>query len=103
MPNLLCDSSTLSHSRGECTIKVDRVQKPERGNSTVRYRVLVIGGNGNGATGFGIGKALSPNEAIVKACKHCKRNVFYVNWYINSGLSYDLPGSTTRARCVCGP
>jgi hypothetical protein len=51
MPNLLCDSSMLSHSRGECTIKVDRVQKPERGNSTIRYHALVIGGNGIGAAG----------------------------------------------------
>ncbi|KAL7542920.1 hypothetical protein ACHAXR_012216 [Thalassiosira sp. AJA248-18] len=77
---------------GECTIKVDRVQKVERGGTTVRYRALVIGGNGNGAAGFGIGKALSPNEAIVKACKHCKRNVFYIDRYLNSGLSYDLAG-----------
>jgi len=77
---------------GECTIKVDRVQKVERGGTTVRYRALVIGGNGNGAAGFGIGKALSPNEAIVKACKHCKRNVFYVDRYLNTGLSYDLAG-----------
>ncbi|KAL7498950.1 hypothetical protein ACHAWT_010300 [Skeletonema menzelii] len=77
---------------GECTIKVDRVQKVERGGTTVRYRALVIGGNGNGAAGFGIGKALSPNEAIVKACKHCKRNVFYIDRYLNTGLSYDLAG-----------
>ena len=53
--------------------------------------MLVIGRNGNNAAGFGIGKALSPNEeAIVKACKHCKSNVFYVDRYLNSGLSYDL-------------
>ncbi|KAL3801816.1 hypothetical protein HJC23_001212 [Cyclotella cryptica] len=83
---------------GECTIKVDRVQKVERGGTTVRYRALVIGGNGNGAAGFGIGKALSPNEAIIKACKHCKRNVFYVNRYLNTGLSYDLAGKHNSCR-----
>ena len=84
--------------RGECTIKLDRVQKPERGGTTVRYRALVIGGNGNGAAGFGIGKAASPNEAIVKACKHCKRNVFYVDRYLNTGLSYDLAGKHNSCR-----
>lgn len=83
---------------GECTIKVDRVQKVERGGTTVRYRALVIGGNGNGAAGFGIGKALSPNEAIVKACKHCKRNVFYVDRYLGTGLSYDLAGKHNSCR-----
>jgi small subunit ribosomal protein S5 len=88
----------FSHSRGECTIKVDHVQKPERGNSTISYHALVIGGNGNSATGSGIGKALSPNKAIFKACKHCKRNVFYVDWYINSGLSYDLAGMHNSCR-----
>mmetsp|Transcript_21510 Transcript_21510/g.36704 ORF Transcript_21510/g.36704 Transcript_21510/m.36704 type:complete len:586 (-) Transcript_21510:60-1817(-) len=84
----------------ECTIKVDRVQKVERGGTTVRYRALVIGGNGNGAAGFGIGKALSPNEAIVKACKHCKRNVFYVDRYLNTGLSYDLAGKHNSCKVV---
>ena len=74
------------------TIKVDRVQKVERGGTTVRYRALKIGGNGNGAAGFGIGKALTPNEAIVKAGKHCKRNVFYIDRYLNTGLIYDLAG-----------
>jgi len=83
---------------GECTIKVDRVQKVERGGTTVRYRALVVGGNGNGAAGFGIGKALSPNEAIVKACKHCKRNVFYIDRYLNTGLSYDLAGKHNSCR-----
>mmetsp|Transcript_31950 Transcript_31950/g.61568 ORF Transcript_31950/g.61568 Transcript_31950/m.61568 type:complete len:612 (+) Transcript_31950:313-2148(+) len=77
---------------GECTIKVDRVQKVERGGTTVRYRALLIGGNGNGAAGFGIGKALSPNEAMLKASKHCKRNVFYINRYMKTGLCYDLAG-----------
>lgn len=88
----------LTGHRGECTIKVDRVQKVERGGTTVRYRALVIGGNGNGAAGFGIGKALSPNDAIIKAGKHCKRNVFYVNRYLNTGLSYDLAGRHNSCR-----
>eukprot|EP00585_Thalassiosira_rotula_P008340 CAMPEP_0196153768 /NCGR_PEP_ID=MMETSP0910-20130528/37792_1 /TAXON_ID=49265 /ORGANISM="Thalassiosira rotula, Strain GSO102" /LENGTH=551 /DNA_ID=CAMNT_0041417667 /DNA_START=235 /DNA_END=1890 /DNA_ORIENTATION=- len=83
---------------GECTIKVDRVQKVERGGTTVRYRALVIGGNGNGAAGFGIGKALSPNESIIKACKHCKRNVFYIDRYLGSGLTYDLAGKHNSCR-----
>ena len=82
----------LASRRSECTVKVDRVQKVERGGTTVRYRALVIGGNGNGAAGFGIGKALSPNEAIIKAGKHCKRNVFYVDRYLNSGVTHDLAG-----------
>jgi small subunit ribosomal protein S5 len=73
-------------------IKVDRVQKPERGGTTVRYRTLVIGRNGNGTAGFVIGKVLPPTKAIIKAFKHCKCNVFYVYWYLNSGLSYDLAG-----------
>ncbi|KAL7472702.1 hypothetical protein ACHAXS_013683 [Conticribra weissflogii] len=83
---------------GECTIKVDRVQKVERGGTTVRYRALLIGGNGNGAAGFGIGKALSPNEAMLKASKHCKRNVFYINRYMKTGLCYDLAGRHNSCR-----
>lgn len=82
----------------ETTVRVDRVQKVERGGTTVRYRALLIGGNGNGAAGFGIGKAVSPNEAIVKASKHCKRNVFYIDRCMGSGLSYDLAGKHNSCR-----
>ena len=28
----------------------------------------------------------------MKAGKHCKRNVFYIDRYLNTGLSYDLAG-----------
>ncbi len=71
-------------------LPVDRVQKPERSGTTIRFRALVNGGKGYSTASFGIDKVLSPNKIIVKTCRYCKRNIFYVNRYLNPCLSYNL-------------
>lgn len=66
----------------------------------VRYRALVVGGNANGCAGFGIGKASSPNEATAAAVKMCKSNIFFVDRYMGSGLSYSLVGKQNSCRVL---
>ena len=85
---------------GETIVRVDRVQKVQRGGTMVRYRCLVVGGNANGCAGFGIGKASSPAEATQVAIRMCKRNVFFVDRYQNSGLSSDLVGKHNSCRVL---
>ena len=85
---------------GETIIRVDRVQKVQRGGTMVRYRCLVVGGNANGCAGFGIGKASSPAEATQVAIRMCKRNIFFVDRYMGSGLSSDLVGKHNSCRVL---
>lgn len=73
-------------------ITVDRVQKVQRGGTIVSYRALVIGGNLNGCAGFGVGKASAPNEAAEAASRVAKRNIFFVDRYLGSGLTSTLEG-----------
>lgn len=84
----------------ETIIRVDRVQKVQRGGTMVRYRALVVGGNTNGCAGFGVGKASSPNEATAAAVKMCKTNIFFVDRYMGSGLSYSLVGKNNSCKVL---
>jgi len=76
----------------ECLIRVDRVQKVQKGGTMLRYRALIIGGNFKGCIGFGVGKANGPEEATQLASKNCKRNVIFVEPYQGVGLTSDLVG-----------
>jgi len=66
----------------------------------VRYRALVVGGNTNGCGGFGIAKASSPNEAITAAVRKCKRNIYFVDRYLGSGLTTDLAGKQNSCKVI---
>lgn len=76
----------------ETIVRVDRVQKTQRGGTMVRYRALVIGGNLNGCAGFGVAKANAPNEAAAAAARVAKRNIFFIDRYNGTGLTSDLAG-----------
>lgn len=76
----------------ETIVRVDRVQKVQRGGTMVRYRALVIGGNLNGCAGFGVAKANAPNEAAAAAARIAKRNIFFIDRYNGSGLTSSLAG-----------
>ena len=78
--------------RADYIVRVDRVQKVQRGGTLVRYRALVVGGNGNGCAGFGVAKANSAQEACAIASKKCKRNIFFIDRYKGAGLTRDLVG-----------
>jgi len=82
----------------ETIVKVDRVQKVQRGGTMVRYRALVIGGNLNGCAGFGVAKANAPNEAAAAAARVAKRNIFFIDRYMGSGLTTDLAGRHNSCR-----
>lgn len=80
------------HDWSEIVVRMDRVQKVQRGGTMLRYRCLVIGGNARGVAGFGVGKASEPREATEAASRMCKRNIFFVDPYKNSGITHDLVG-----------
>jgi small subunit ribosomal protein S5 len=82
----------------ETIVRVDRVQKTQRGGTMVRYRALVIGGNLNGCAGFGVAKANAPNEAAAAAARVAKRNIFFIDRYNGSGLTSDLAGRHNSCR-----
>ena len=82
----------------ETIVRVDRVQKVQRGGTMVRYRALVIAGNLNGCAGFGVAKANAPNEASAAAARVARRNIFFIDRYHGTGLTSDLVGRQNSCR-----
>jgi len=81
------------HPWSETVVRMDRVQKVQRGGTMVRYRCLVIGGNLRGVAGFGVGKASDPKDATEAASRMCRRQLFFIDGYNDgSGLTTDLVG-----------
>jgi len=84
----------------EMMITVDRNVKLWRGGRLESYRALVIGGNMNGCAGFGTGKSKGPIEAVAKASRACKRNIFFVDRYQGDGITRDLVGKQNSCKVV---
>ena len=76
----------------ETIVKVDRVQKVVKGGTIVKYRALVAVGNLMGAGGFAYGKATSPQDAIAKASRKAKQNLFFVERFKGVALAHDVQG-----------
>jgi small subunit ribosomal protein S5 len=100
-PDVYLDPNQLAHGDwSEMLIQVDRNVKLWRGGRLESYRALVIGGNLNGCGGFGIGKSTDPIEAVNKASRICKRNIFFVERYQGNGLTRDLAGKQNSCKLI---
>jgi len=62
----------------EKLVEVKRVAKVVKGGKRLRFRALVVLGDGNGHVGVGIGKAHEVPEAIRKAGYYARKNIIKV-------------------------
>lgn len=100
-PEVSLDPNQLAFGDwSEMLITVDRNVKLWRGGRLESYRALVIGGNLNGCGGFGVGKSKQPIEAVAKASRVCKRNIFFVDRYQGDSLTRDLVGKQNNCKVV---
>jgi small subunit ribosomal protein S5 len=100
-PATTLDPNQLAHGEwSEQLIDVSRTVKLWRGGRLESYRALVIGGNMNGCGGFGVGKSNDPIEAVSKASRVTKRNIFFVERYQGDGITRDLVGKQNNCRVV---
>ena len=70
------DASELSLE--EKLLGIDRVTKVVKGGRHLRFRALVVVGDGQGHVGFGIAKAAAVPEAVRKACAMAKKGLIEV-------------------------
>ena len=67
------DASTLDLK--EKVVAINRVSKTVKGGRIFKFSALVVVGDGNGAIGFGLGKAGEVPEAIRKGIEDAKKNM----------------------------
>lgn len=100
-PEVYLDPNQMAHGDwSELLIQVDRNIKLWRGGRLESYRALVIGGNLNGCGGYGIGKSTDPIEAVSKASRLSKRNIYFVDRYQGDGLTRDLVGKQNSCKLI---
>ena len=59
-------------------IEIRRVTKVTKGGKNLKFRALVVVGNGNGKGGYGIGKAAEVPEAIRKGIEKARRTMVVI-------------------------
>ena len=59
-------------------VVIRRVSKTVKGGRNMRFSVTVVGGDGNGYVGVGLGKSIEIPEAVRKAEEDAKKNLIYV-------------------------
>lgn len=125
-PEVYFDPNQLAFGDwSEMLVTVDRNVKLWRGGRLESYRALVVGGNLNGCKcfwllamqfgkciflivpfwhgtggGFGVGKSTDPMEAVTKASRKTKRNIFFVDRYQGDGITSDLVGKQNSCKSV---
>ncbi len=86
----------------EHVIKINRVAKVVKGGRRFGFSVLVVGGDGNGKVGYGLGKANEVAEAIRKGLALSKKNLMAV-CRKGTSIPYKVTGKYGGAKVVIRP
>src|SRR5256885_9537073 len=62
----------------DTVVSINRVTKVVKGGKNLSFSALVVGGDGHGVVGFGIGKAKEVPSAIKKGIEAAKKNLIRV-------------------------
>lgn len=73
----------------ESVIEIDRVARTVKGGRRIRFRALVVVGDGKGKVSIGLGKAGDVSTAISKATTYAKRRLKPVK-IINETIPYEI-------------
>ncbi|HOC52712.1 MAG TPA: 30S ribosomal protein S5 [Caldisericia bacterium] len=70
----MIDNEELEITMEEQLVQVRRVAKVTKGGKRLKFRALVVVGNGNGKVGLGLGKANEIPDAIKKASSRARKD-----------------------------
>ncbi|MGB9749868.1 MAG: 30S ribosomal protein S5 [Caldisericia bacterium] len=74
----MIDNEELEITMEEQLVQVRRVAKVTKGGKRLKFRALVVVGNGNGKVGIGLGKASEVPDAIKKASTRARRDTISI-------------------------
>jgi small subunit ribosomal protein S5 len=96
------DSSAVKKDFREELLSIDRVTRVTAGGRQLRFRAVMVLGDGKGKVGLGTGKSWEVVDAIAKAIADAKKNIVKVK--IEEGsVPYNLEAKFKAARIMVHP
>ena len=86
----------------ERVVAINRVSKTVNGGRIVKFAALVVGGDGNGIVGFGLGKASEVPDAIRKGLEAAKTNLIKISLK-GTTLPHEVIGAFGAGRVLMKP
>ena len=87
----------------EKVVAIKRISKTTKGGRSLRFSVLAIVGDKKGQVGFGMGKSIEIPNAMKKAVKNAKSNIFKVIMNKKGTLYHEVIGRSCAARVLLKP
>ncbi len=88
----------------ERVLEIKRVIKTTKGGRRFKFSALVVVGDKNGRVGYAVGKHIEVPEAIKKAIKQAKKNIYRVNIVgENATVPHEVIGKHGSAKVMLKP
>lgn len=96
-------STTNKQQFEQKVVQIKRISKTTKGGRSMRFSALVVIGDKQGRVGFGMGKSIEVPDAIKKAVKNAKNNIYHLKINKKGTIYHENIGHDGAGRILVKP